>query len=309
VLFAVAYVGWAAMRGEAGAAGASLTQLQRLTSEPFVAYLTSTSGRKPHDELAVASLEDPARTLLVGRRCDRVAMTGDVAICVRHVARGLEATFRTIFLDRSFARTAAGTGYGIPSRARVSPSGALASSTAFRSGHSYQDPGQFSTQTIVFRTATGKPEATLEALHVFRDGKRYEPEDRNFWGVTFVDDREFFATMGTLRGTWLVRGDLEKRELRTVHANAECPSLSPDGERVAFKRREPNGKWRFVVLDLDSGRVTPLAERRSIDDQLAWADDDHLLYGGPGGVWTVQADGGGKPRLLLPGASSPTVVR
>jgi hypothetical protein len=308
VLATGAYVAWAALRPAAGAAGASASQLARITSGPFVVFLTWTSGLNPHYELAVASLANPERRLLVGQRCDRVAMTGDVGICVRHSA-SLTATFRTHYFDRSFARTGSGIGSGIPSRARVSPSGRLATVTSFRSGHSYDSSGAFSTQAVIYKARSGKPVTTLEALHVFRDGKKFEPENRNFWGVTFVDDRQFYATMGTGKQTYLVRGDLARRVLTTVHENVECPSLAPDGKRVAFKHRGRDGLWRFAVLELATGKMTLLAERRSIDDQLAWADDDNLLYGGPGGVWTVPADGSGAPRLLLPDAVSPTVVR
>src|SRR5262249_21948698 len=119
----------------------------------------------------------------------------------------------------------------------------------------------------------------------------------------------FYATMGTNDGTFLVRGDLVRRRLDTVHMNVECPSLSPDGTRIGFKHRGADGKWRFAVLDLASGRVTLLAERRSIGDQLPWAAEAPVLNGGPGGVGPVPADGTGTPRLLLPDAASPTVVR
>ena len=236
-------------------------------------------------------------------------MTGDVGICVRHSSRTLDAAFKNHYFDRSFTRVGSGRGSGIPSRARVSPSGKLAAVTSFRSGHSYDTSGAFSTQTVIYAARSGKPVVTLEAMHVFKDGETFEPENRNFWGVTFADDRHFFATMGTGKRTFLVRGDLVDGTLRTVHANVECPSLSPEGKRIAFKHREPDGMWRFAVLELATGRVTLLAEERSIDDQLAWADRDHLLYGAPGGVWIVRADGGGVPRLLLPDAVSPTVVR
>jgi hypothetical protein len=307
VLAAGAYIARAALRPEVGAAGASASQLARITSEPFVAFLAWTPGRNPHYELAVASLSDPKRRLLVGQRCDRAAMSGNVGICVRHSA-SLTAAFKTHFFDRSFARTGSGVGWGIPSRARVSPSGRLAAVTSFRSGHAYSTPGAFSTEAVIYDVRSGKRVTTLEALNVFRDGKSFEPKNRNFWGVTFADDRRFYATMGTGDTTYLVRGDLAKRVLTTVHENVECPSLSPDGKRIGFKHRELDGMWRFAVLELATGKVTLLAEHRSIDDQLAWADDHNVLYGGPGGVWTVPADGSGTPRLLLPDAVSPTVV-
>ena len=67
------------------------------------------------------------------------------------------------------------------------------------------------------------------------------------------------------------------------------------------------------MLDLASGVETPLPETRSVDDQIAWLDDDHLIYGVPhdGGrsdVW-VSPLSGGTPSVLVPDADSPAVVR
>ena len=61
------------------------------------------------------------------------------------------------------------------------------------------------------------------------------------------------------------------------------------------------------MLDLRTGRDTPLAELRPVDDQLAWRDDDHLLYGRGEEVLQVRADGTGRPERLLAAAGSPTV--
>ena len=239
VLLSGAYVAWAALRGETGAAGASASQLAAITSGPFVTFLTSTSGLGPYDELAVAPLANPERRLLVGQRCDRVAMTGDVGICVRHTSRALDARFKTHYFDRSFTRVGSGRGLGIPSRARVSPSGKLAAVTSFRSGHSYDTSGGFSTQTVIYAAPSGKPVVTLEAMHVFKDGKTFEPENRNFWGVTFADDRHFFATMGTGKQTFLVRGDLADRTLRTVHRTSSAPLSRPTGRASRTSTASP----------------------------------------------------------------------
>ena len=62
------------------------------------------------------------------------------------------------------------------------------------------------------------------------------------------------------------------------------------------------------MLDLATGQETPLAETRSIDDQLAWLDDEHLLYGDerrrPGSSTpTARA----ARSVWLAGADSPTV--
>ena len=103
-----------------------------------------------------------------------------------------------------------------------------------------------------------------------------------------------------------MRGSVSERSVVTVRKNAECPSLSPDGTRVVYKKRvgEPPA-WRYHVLDLASGRETPLAETRAVDDQAEWLDGDHVLYHVGEEVWKVPADGTGRP----PSCSWPPLTR
>ena len=84
----------------------------------------------------------------------------------------------------------------------------------------------------------------------------------------------------------------------------------PLAGRDADRLQEAHGNtWRLHVLDLASGRETALAETRSVDDQVEWLDDERIMYGLAGDVWVVAADGGGKPRVFIPDALSPAVVR
>ena len=66
-----------------------------------------------------------------------------------------------------------------------------------------------------------------------------------------------------------------------IAANVECPSLSPDDKEIAFKRRlaGPGVRWRLSVLDLATMKVHPLAETRSVDDQVEWLNGSTVLYG------------------------------
>ena len=141
-------------------------------------------------------------------------------------------------------------------------------------------------------------------------------------GVTFArDGNRFYATLGTRGQTYLIEGDLERRAARVVRAGVECPALSPDNTRVAFKKRTggvvTGVSWRLSVLELGTGMEWELAERRSVDDQVEWLDDRQILYGlltASAGtvvinIWTVPGDGSGEPQLLVPGAASPVVIR
>jgi Tol biopolymer transport system component len=200
----------------------------------------------------------------------------------------------------------------VPSRARVSPDGRYGAVTLFVSGHSYATAGSFSTQTTIIDLARGRKIADLEDFVVTRGGRRVTAIDRNVWGITFARDSDrFYATLATGGKTYLVEGSISARSAHVIHENVECPSLSPDGARVAYKKRGPSSKepWRVTVLDLATMRETPLAEARSVDDQVEWLDNDRVLYGVDGGVWTARADGGGQSTLFIAGADSPAVVR
>src|SRR5262249_55172343 len=152
-------------------------------------------------------------------------------------------------------------------------------------------------------------------------GKPFASIDFNFWGTTFAaDGHTFYATLGTGGTTYLVQGDLAAKTLKTIHEGVECPSLSPDGTRIAYKQRTGVATWRIAVLDLATMRETPItSETRNVDDQIEWLDAHHVLYAlsaydasATGGyrldTWQVDVDapnGGGAPQIFLHNAFSP----
>jgi len=183
----------------------------------------------------------------------------------------------------------------------------MAAWTRFTTGDSYAGGG-FSTATALLDIRTGYLVANIENLALYVDGERYFSPDVNFWGVTFADDNVFYATVATRGHTYLVRGDIAGWTARTVRDNVECPSLSPDGGRIAFKRKVDDG-WRLSVLDLATMRETPLAEPSAVDDQAEWLDDRTVAYARGTDVWSVPADGSARPHLLAPAATSPSLRR
>ncbi|HJD83700.1 TolB-like translocation protein [Kitasatospora aureofaciens] len=271
----------------------------------------------PHrDEITTVPADHPdgPRTAS-GTQCLRFHAAAGTGICLQAEHGALEDTYRAVVLDDHLHQRRSFPAAGIPTRARVSPSGHLAAWTVFVSGDSYAGTN-FSTRTSIVDVRDWNLRENLEDFAVIKDGRPYQAHDVNIWGVTFADDNTFYATLATSGQTHLVRGDLAARTLTTLHDNVECPSLSPDGTRIAYKKRvpglSPDAPWRLYVLDLATGAETATAEQRNIDDQALWSDDGTLLYALPGDygadLWTVPADGSGAARLVTKAAVAPAYL-
>ncbi|MCX5192739.1 hypothetical protein OOK31_02340 [Streptomyces sp. NBC_00249] len=272
----------------------------------------------PHrDELATAPADGPegARTAS-GVSCLRFHSAAGTGICLQADKGAVGESYRAVVLDAHLKEVSARPLAGIPTRARVSPGGHLAAWTVFVGGDSYAGTN-FSTRTSLLDLRTGRYDASLEDFTVRKDGKEYRNADVNFWGVTFAaDEKTFYATLATGGQTYLVRGDLAERTVTTLRENLECPSLSPDGTRLVFKKRVPglsaDAPWRLHVLDLATMRETPLAEERSVDDQVVWVDDRTVVYSLPGDfgadLWSLPADGSGAPARFMTSALAPAFL-
>jgi hypothetical protein len=261
--------------------------------------------------LAFAPLGAPdGPRFVTALRCERVHVSGaGRGLCLQ--AQGL--TGRALVFDARQAVQLTVPLTGPPSRARVSRDGRFAAFTVFESGHSYADD-TFSTRTTILDLERGTPLPDLETWTARRGTTRVTRQDINYWGVTFVPDgRRFYATLAFGGTPYLVEGDLVSHEMRVLAPEVECPSLSPDGRRLAFKRAE-GLRWRLWVRDLGSGAEHVVAgETRSIDDQVEWLDDGRLLYQFPSddgnNLWVVDVDAAAPAQVFMREAWSPAVVR
>ena len=275
---------------------------------------------RSHGFLAVDTGEGDAGTRrATPLTCQRVHFAAGHGVCLV-VERRFFTTYTAVLFDDAFRPVHRLPLNGIPSRTRLSPDGRRAAITVFVSGHSYTD-SRFSTETSIVDVDTGALiVADLEAFEVIRDETPFHALDFNFWGVTFAaDGNRFYASLGTGGSVYLVEGDIAARQIQVVSEGIECPALSPDETRVAFKKRlstDSRQGWRLHVLDLETFEETALSETRSVDDQVEWLDNGRILYGLPEEsgsatthVWVVPADGSGQPEIFLEQASSPAVVR
>lgn len=302
------------------ATAATTTSLAQVEEGPRILF-RHTGRDADYGHVGAVALADPGGArALTDLSCDRVYAQAESISCLT-TERGVVSRYRATDLTASTPgkewQKVDGTDLpGLPSRTRISPDGKLVSSTVFVNGDSYMVSG-FSTRTLIRRIG-GESYGDLEKFRLVVDGRRVAPVDRNIWGVTFADDdRTFYATVATGGRTYLARGDLTERSLTTIADHVECPSLSPDGTRIAFKEADKDStRWTPAVLDLATGRRTVLAgETHSIDDQIEWLDDDTVLYGleregePVSDVWALDTAASATPRVLVPEAASPAVLR
>jgi hypothetical protein len=308
-----------------GRAEAPPAHLEAMPPPPSLMFINlANDGGFNH--VAVASLASPAGAAYVTPlSCERVYFASGRGLCLSVTDEGtigpdgpVASRWAEVF-DASFTIRRRIKLAGAPSRVRVSPDGRYAAATVFDSGHSYADH-RFSTRTTIFNLETADVAIDdLETVETRRDGAVFSAKDFNFWGVTFArDGQTFYATLDTGGTSYLVRGRIDERVMHVVHAGVECPSLSPDNTRIAFKRRvgsTSRGWWQIALLDLASMKESLLAgETRSVDDQVEWLDDERVAYhitgeGTPADLWAIRVDGTGAPERIRRSAYSPAVLR
>ena len=296
----------------------SRPRLGSLPSKPQLMFVSVANDDSFH-KVEVAALNRPADGAFVTNlSCLRVYSGGDTGLCLTSAMNGTKTEWWAELFDAQFRNVHKFPLSGEPSRVRVSPDGHLAAATVFESGHSYAEHG-FSTRTSLYDLTARIGLGDLEQFVAKRNGELFKAEDFNFWGVTFArDGNTFYATLDTAGVSYLVRGDARGKTLEVLRPNVECPSLSPDNSRIAFKKRvgaRSMGWWQVAVLNLDTMAETVLnSETHSVDDQVEWLDDERVVYHLTNGttaadLWALRADNSSPPELLLRSAYSPAVIR
>ncbi len=296
------------------------SRLAELRRDAHLYYRSARTGEV--GQIVVASLSDPEGQRWVSPlHCDRAHFSRDLGVCVQGRTSGLGGQVDVQLIDGELRTRQRFEFDGFPSRARVASDGRFASVTLFVSGDDYE--ADFSTRTKIFDVAANRLLPDIEFFDVERDGQPFASVDFNYWGVTFVEGSSHaYATLGTGGKTHLVRTDIAARQVQTLREDAECPSLSPSGKRLAYKQRAgAAGTWRLHVLELDSLTSRPVSgEARSVDDQVEWLDEQRIVYGvyrDPerqelgADLWMSPIDGQAEEtaRLWLPLASSPAIIR
>lgn len=247
------------------------------------------------------------RRVPVALACERLHTAGGLIACLRY-NRTLSGASQVDVRDFALALTQESPiqSNAIVSRTRVSADGRFVGTTVFVSGHSYAVAGQFSTMTHVWDTRRRSMALALDKVTLTHEGQvvPYTSQTQlNYWGLTFDPrDADRFYVTAAIRGRpHLAVGSVARATAQTVRPDVECPSLSPDGLRIAFKKRRADGRgWNPAVLDLASGKETVFTSARSLDDQIEWLDNDTLVYEA-----TQTRMGGAKTDLMVRSARDP----
>ena len=322
---AAAYVAWrshgatpAPAAVPASDVGELRTRLSEIRRGPHV-YFRSLRAAE-FGKVVVGTLDAPnEQRVATDLSCDRLDFGRNAGICLVDNRGHLGAAGLAHLVDRNFQVRHTVDLAGFPIRARLSPDERYAVATVFVTGESYES--DFTTRTTIIDVRTGMIVGELEQYDTRRQQQTFSRVDFNFWGVTFRGDgRSFYATLGTAGARHLVRGDVVDKRMDVIGDAVECPSLSPDEQRLVFKSRVAGSRaWRLHARDLSSGRMWPIAETRSVDDQVEWLDNGHVLYqivesrGLPEDavhVWrsTIESGDSTAPTIYIRSASSPAVV-
>ena len=293
--------------------------VERFLDAPHLLFRHAQHTDADFGHIAVAGLAVPdTERAIADLSCARVSFGDDRGVCIQRAAQEAER-YNVVVFDRAFRPVGTLPLDGTPSRTRTSADGRFGSTTTFpdKGAHSYATV-QVSTKTMLFDLRSVAAIGDLEEFSAFRNGARFKEADFNYWGVTFSahDSNIFYATLRTGAINFLVRGDVAKRRVDVVAEDVECPSLSPDEHRIAFKRRENQqlSSWRLHVLDLATMQTSRIeAATNYVDDQVEWLDDDHVLFAlphmGTADIWVAPIAGPGRAQIFVHDGESPIVVR
>jgi hypothetical protein len=279
-------------------------------------------NRVPGDDYGRLAIRhtDGSRTLLE-RSCLRVHVAADRGVCLSK-DDAIISSYTTIFFDTANPDAEIKSYAGaLPSRVRVSPSGTFSSVTAFLTGSSYEDISTDTTTAVTIDDIDGNIlRRDANQFEVLADDEKYDTFGSQYWGMTFVDEDEFYVTGFYGDDPEIMHGSLQDMTVTPTGWEGSCPSVSPDGKTIVFKELRPQGGFDLVAVDLKSGERWMLGEERSADDQVEWLDDDTILYAlHPDGgntqtqpefdIWVLDIAPGSEPALFLPNADSPATMR
>ena len=182
-------------------------------------------------------------------------------------------TYKLIYLGADLAPRSSTDLNGLPSRARMSSDGTLASTTMFVSGHSYAG-NNFSTETVIHDLANDKDLGSIEKWKISINGKVSTAPGLNVWGVTFLPGPKadvFYATVGLNGRTWLARGSVSGQEASNRSRRCRVPFTLPRRDACCVQEAQHGQRRAHLAPDRarpgnrqgDTARRDPFGRRSS----------------------------------------------
>jgi hypothetical protein len=280
---------------------------------PFLMY-RALAPHGSYGRVALLPLHPDSAPVVSALSCSRVHYARGHGLCAAQEGTGNSVAHVVYTFDRTMNRGHRIPLDGIPTRLRVAPNGRLGAITTYAEEETAAGE-RLTTRTRIVDMSSG---AHVADLHGFRvENLNVAPEALiDITGAAFERDGDrFFATLAVESERYLMAGSLNERRLSAVKQGVSIEALSPNGRRLAVKRLLPDrGFWQVAVIDLASWSEVDLAQGpRSVDDQVEWLDDHHVLYHDADGestaLWMLPADGRSGPRVLLKHAYSGAVAR
>lgn len=309
-----AVIGYLLVSLQVGAGADSETRMAQRhpLPPPFVAF-RALAPRDAYGRVAVMPLRPGAMPQVSPLTCTRLHYAGGRGLCAAQEMAGSELINVVDLFDRTLRRGRRIVLDGIPTRLRVAPNGRVGAITTYAE-EEHPDGERLATRTRLIDMRTGRHIADLRDFRVENFNLPPIVGATDIAGVAFERDADrFFATLLTATERYLMAGSVRERRLTTLRTGVANEALSPDGRRLAVKRLVPErGFWQLAVIDLGTWAEQDLRQgARSVDDQVEWLDDAHVLYhevdGDSTSLWMLPADGMQGPRVLVKDAYSGAV--
>jgi hypothetical protein len=314
VVAALALLDHAQPAENGGGAVRRMVNVRAPIAAPFLLFRTL-APRRAFGRLAMVHAHDQLTRFVAPLTCARVHYAGGSGVCLVEHASGTTLKHIAYLFDRTFARGAGIALAGVPTRVRVSPDGRWAAVTTYAEE---ELPGgeRLASESVLIDISAGRIVADLREFRISNDAYAPLAGPIDIAGVAFAGDSDhFYASLSTPSKRYLAAGSIAARRVELIAVGMANEAVSPDGRRLVVKRQVGNhGQWQLAVLDLGSMESTTLHHpERSVDDQVEWLDDTHVVYHDAAedatGVWMLSTDGLSGPQLLIPDAFSPVVIQ
>ena len=282
---------------------------------PFLIFRTL-APRDAHGRVAMLPLssDDPTRHL-TPLSCARVHYARGAGLCLVYERVQDVTVYAAYTFDRWLRRRQRIPLGGVPTRARVSPNGRRAAVTTYAEEESPQGE-RLVTQSVIIDMRAGRVIGNLRDFRVVNDGQPAITGPVDLSSVAFEGDGDrFFATLTTPTERYLAAGSVNERRITAIRAGVANEALSPDGNHLIVKRLvSESGFWQLAVIDLRTWAERDLKQgTRSVDDQVEWLDNDHVMYhdvvDDTTAIWMLPIDGITGPSVFVRDAFSGSAQR